>query len=374
MASGQGLTSFTDFVAATGPSVLTSAKDVVNEAVKKNYLLSKLLKGRELSEVVKGGSKIRDLIMFDDNGSFQHYKPNATFTPTNPSVLDTHEIDWRFASFHMAWTDHEVLLNGTPSSIYHQYKDIKRAKEQAAWTSGLNGIENSITSEAPSNSEMEQADGSKPHSLFSLITEDTTNYHPSGYTTVQGIDPANQSKWRNQVSTYDHTDIFDTTSGLFAAFDDMWEDVRFEAPEYKRQYFEVDRLNRMSILTSKQGVTLYKQALRASNDRLLGGVSAQDPDYNKPTYSGIPVSKVDNLTSAAVYTSAVEASGEPRYYWVNANYMKMIFHSKRYFEKTPPLRHPQQPYSWVCYFDVWYNLFLRSRQRQGIIAPTSPSN
>jgi hypothetical protein len=28
-----------------------------------------------------------------------------------------------------------------------------------------------------------------------------------------------------------------------------------------------------------------------------------------------------------------------------------------------------QPYTWVVYKDSWYNLFCRSRRRQGILVP-----
>jgi len=40
------LSTFADFVASTGPAYLTSAEDVVNEAVKNNYLLRRFLRGK----------------------------------------------------------------------------------------------------------------------------------------------------------------------------------------------------------------------------------------------------------------------------------------------------------------------------------------
>ncbi len=367
--AGTALEEFTDFVATTGPTYLKSAEDVVNEAVKNNYLLSACL-ANDAKESIQGGESIKDVILFEDNGSFSTYKPNATFSPGNPQVTDTISVPWRFAKFEYTYTDQEVMLNGGSSQLnrkakFQQYKKLKRIKEQAAWTSGLNGMEDLITA-APSTSEMETTSGSDPYSLFAFISEDTTNYHPSGWSTIQGVDPAAESRWRNQVSTYDHTSPLDNSDGIITSFDDMIEDVKFEPPQTRREYFENPTLNKCKILTSKQGVTLYKQALRANNDRLVGGTSPQDPDYTNPVYSGIPVKKVDNLSTAAVYTSAVEAAGEPRYYWVNFNYLKLILHADRHFVKKGPMVHPNQPFSYVCYFDVWFNLFCRSRQRHGV--------
>lgn len=372
------LNTYLDFVATTGPAYYTGPENVVNEDVKRSYLLGSCLKGRDMNDVLQGGEKIKDVILFEDAGEYENYLPNQVFSPTNPQVTSTIEANWRFSKFNYVVTDQELVLQMgeglTDKARFHKYKNLRRVKEQAAWTGGINGMEDNLTLDAPVTGDMEAAGGTKPYNLFAFITEDETNYHPSGWTNIMGINPATESRWRNQVSTYDHTTPFDTSNGVYAAFDDMIEDVRFEVPGTKGQYFEDDNLNKMKILTSKQGRTLYKQALRAANDRLLGGFGSQDPDYKDPAYSGIPVTKIDNLSTAAVYTSAAEASGEPRYYFVNCKYLRVFFHSKKYFQQVNPPRTTNQPFSVTIYFDCYWNLFCRSRQRQGIIAPSSPTN
>jgi hypothetical protein len=70
--------------------------------------------------------------------------------------------------------------------------------------------------------------------------------------------------------------------------------------------------------------------------------------------------------------AATETSADPdgyRYFWVNANYLKPVFHVSRYFYLKNPFFLEKQPFTWVRPCDCWWNLFCHSRQRQGIVAP-----
>ena len=52
---GTALSNFNDFMNLTGPRYLTSAEQVVNEAVENTYLLSRMLKGKGMDSVIQGG-------------------------------------------------------------------------------------------------------------------------------------------------------------------------------------------------------------------------------------------------------------------------------------------------------------------------------
>tara|TARA_R110000803_G_C11989495_1_gene321990 strand:- start:45207 stop:46340 length:1134 start_codon:yes stop_codon:yes gene_type:complete len=376
--AGTALAEFTDFVGITGQAIFSGPNDIINDSTEHNtYLLRKALKGKPLSAVVKGGRTIDDTIQFDNNGSFSNYQTNAVFSPSNPQLTTNISINWRFSKFEYVYTDQEIELNATDGMTegarFHQYKEIKMQKEMGAWSSGVDGIENQLLA-VPVTGDQEAAGGEDQYSIFSFISEDTTNFHPTGWTTIEGINPANEANWRNQVTTYDHTDPLNITTGVFAAFDEMKQDIYFEMPGTRDQYFENDTMNRCCIIASKQGMTLYQQALRASNDRLVGNGNSSDPSYADPAYAGIPVKRISGLDDAAVYTSAAEAAGEPRYYWLNFNYIKVVFHTNKYFQQSAPIRHPNQPFTHVVYFDTYWNMIMRSRRRQGIVAPTTPSN
>jgi hypothetical protein len=428
--AGTPIQTFNDFMNATGPTYLTSADAVINEAVKNTYALSRLLKDKTSEATIQGGNSIKDVIMFDDSSTYDHYLPNDTFNWRNAQVLDTITCNWRFSIDHMAWTDHEVELNAGEGAgrdyVKAQYKRLKRSKEQRMWTSLLNGFEDDLWRTTFGNSsEMESSGGKLPFSIPAFITEapDLSNPYglrggmPLGWSTVMGLanGSSGERRWTNQISYYDpgatdpnlalstKTGIESVTDGsttysaevggLITAFDDMFLKVQFTPPSTRQEYFEKPSLSRQMILCSRLGLNQYKQALRASNDTL---VSYQDAAYNAPAYSGIELMYCSNLDTAAIFprlgggavrtahdgsisaasttAGAVESSSNTidsgaRYFWVNGNYLTPIYHARRYFEKHEVMRHPNQPFTYVQVVDCWWNLFCNSRQRMGIVAP-----
>jgi hypothetical protein len=346
--AGTPIQTFNDFMNATGPTYLTSADAVINEAVKNTYAFSRLLKEKTSEATVQGGNEIRDVIMFDDASTYDHYLPNDTFNWQNAQTLDTIKCPWRFSIDHMAWTDHEVELNAGEGAsrdyVKAQYKRLKRSKEQRMWTSLLNGFENDLWRTPFGNSgEMEAASGKLPYSLPAFISEvpDFNNAlgvrggMPLGWSTVLGL--ANNStnsitsgedRWTNQISYYNSKSTAGANDpmvsysgiensrvngqsfaaeigGLISAFDDMFLKCDFQPPSTRQEYFEKPTLNRQMILCSRIGLNKYKQALRASNDTL---VSYQDAAYNAPAYSGIELMYCSNLDTAAIYPALSSGS------------------------------------------------------------------
>ena len=381
---GSALNTFNDFMDTTGPSFLSGADQIVNEAVKNNYLLRRFMRGKGPSETVQGGAKIKDTIMFDDASTFQFYQPNDTFSWQNPQVLTEWEIDWRFSVDHMSWTDQEIELNtgGQGRNSRHQtYKTLKRSKEQRLWTSLLNGCENALFT-APNSTTMEGAAGTVPYSLPCFINDSGTEMTGwSGH--VQNINSTTYPKWANKVGTMPGgTDNTTRYNAMFAAFDNMWQDVKFVPPPSHQEYFENPEMNAMFIACSKKGHSEYVKALRASQDTFVTA-SRQDPAFMKPQFAGIDLEYVSELNDIAVYDDGTKTEGGagqagsaptfigPRYYFINANYMKYVYHTSRYMHSHPTMRHPNQPFTTVKPVDSWYNFVCRSRQRQGILEPSS---
>jgi hypothetical protein len=415
------ITQFNDFMQSTGPAYLKSADAVINEAVKNNYVLSRLLKEKASETLVQGGTTVKDVIVFDDATTYQKYQPNDTFSWSNPQVTDTLSAPWRFSMDYMSWTDQEVELNDGDAKV--MYKRLKRIKEMRMWTSMLNGMENDLWQSPYSNSSnMEGSTGKEPYSLPAFITEhilSTTalgerGHRPTSWTTILGINPSDDQRWTNQVTFYNRnaTTVNDAPTlkaasdytghnansvsrlvySLFGAFDDMYLKVQFKAPLTQRQYFEETNFQRQMILCSKDGLNQYKRGLRYSNDML---VSAQDSAYNTPTFSGIPLEYCANLDTANIFPAAASAVSDTsvsdrngqtvtgggtetgsttvdkgaRYYFINGQYLTPIFHTTRYMKKHDVMRHPNQPFTWVQPVDCWWNLFCNSRQRHGIVAP-----
>jgi hypothetical protein len=318
-----------------------------SEAVKNTYAFSRLLKGKSKEQTIQGGTEIRDVIMFDDSRTYDHYQPNDTFVWRNPQVTDYVRAPWRFHIDHMSWTDTEVELNTgeTAASTKVAYKRLKRIKEQRMWTSMLNGFEEDLWA-APSVANMESDNGKLPYSLPYFLTEIASNFGgalghrgtapylnaSNASATVMRISPFTENRWTNIVELYNsqpsalnptqanwtatnttaltadtvynqaaagaNTTFTPAFSNLFNAFDLMFMRLKYEAPSTRQQYFENDTLNRQMILTSRLGVQNYRQALRLSNDTL---VSYQDASYSSPAYAGIDVTYCSDLDTASIY-------------------------------------------------------------------------
>ena len=428
MAAGSALSTFNDFVDVTGPSFITSARGIVNEAVKNTYLLGRFLKGRPDAQILSGGRVIRDTILFDEDSTAENYLPNQTFTWRNPQVLENWEIYWRFTTDHMSWTDQEIVLNisdGMSKNARHQaYKNLKWAKEQRMWTSSINFFEDRLTA-VPDTATMEAAAGEDQYSIFSFVNEyggtDGINFITSDdealfghaapdagaaaganltsitpWTTVEGITPstvAGRGKWANKRVPYNATGAATNVPSdpISRAFDTMFQDVKFVPPPTRQEYFENENMVSQFIVTSKLGMTTYQSELRNAQDMFVTP-GRQDPAYVNPTYAGIDILRISALDDAAIYPAgdndgdanpdiANALVGEntqgtdgtayvgPRYYWLNSRYLVPMFHTERYMTQHPTMRHPNQPYTTIKTCDTWWNLICRSRQRLGVVYP-----
>lgn len=364
------LVNFSDFVLATDEKIVTPSTEILNEAVKNTYLMKDMAKGQGSDRLFQGGSKLTDRIQLEDNGSFTFFEPGEEANPTVTDQLVKVQVNWRFARCNYGWSDAAIVLNEGDAET--QYKKLKKDYEQAAHTSMWNGMEDALFA-FPSASAMESDTGKVAYSLAAFIDEIGTDHHWPGFTTIMGVDPATEERWRNKISRYNPADPFNETDGIIAGMDDLHLQTKFESPETASDYFENDDMRKMKILTNRDGATTYKQALRRANDRL---VSPQDPAYNSPVYSGIPVKYIATLDTAlldqttASTTPSAWAAGNPRYYFLNCKFIWPAYHSQRYMWSTGPIRGGiRQPDSWAVYKFVYYNLFMRSRQRQGILTP-----
>lgn len=355
---------FNDWLISTNELILTGPEDIIAEVVNQTYLFGDLMKGKGVAQVVKGGNSITDRIQLRDTTQFSFYQPNANFTPAIEDTLDRIVAPWRFAHNMWAYTDQEIELNagGDGASQKIQFKDIRTSKQQATKVNTLTNLETALWA-THSDATMEQAGGTDPYSIRSFITED--GLAGSGSTLTMGVSPSTRSRWRNQVSNYAAATI---STSLQGGFDDMWRKVDFQSPGamYKGEIRQTN-YDKFRILTNLDGIKNYVAITRDANDRLQ--VQNDIGTYNGRgntggvTFNGLGVDYIKQMDSIGYST------GQPRYFWINTDYMFPVFHTSRYFSELEPMRSPNQPYTWVVHTDVWYNLIIRSRQRHGILVP-----
>jgi hypothetical protein len=369
------ISQFNDFMAATGPAVFSGPEKMINEALERTYLMAYLLKGKPMSMVLQGGSKIFDEAFFDEKSTARNYHPNETFSWSMPQVLDEWEAPWRFTVDHMAWTIHERLLQGTKNmtkGAKHQvYKKLKKICEMRMWTSKLNFMESQLTA-IPSTADMESATGKDPYSMLCFINENT-NGIPLGFSTLMGIDQSTKAEWRCQKETYADDTSYSASSFLFAAFDRMYRKLKWQSLPGKAE-FGAGTSGKGIIPCSLNGITHYSAMLRASNDNL---VSAQDPSYTEPKFAGKPLVYIASLDGAkfndggTYKTEVAHTLQGGRYHFLATDHMHSIFHEDRYMVLEDPMRAVNQPFTWVQPCDTWWNLIADSVQRHGIVAPSA---
>ncbi len=356
--AGKALATFQDWVKATNERVLTPPKDIISDAVNRTYALADALRGRGEDEVVQSGASITDRLQLVSGSQFSFYDPNEQFTPVIEDTLTKIQCPWRFAKDLWAWTDHEIKLNGGDRLI--QWKNLRDSKRQASHVSLYNGVEAAIWATANQNTmESLTATGGRPYSILAFIAEN--GIQPSGWTTtIQQVDPTANPRWQNQVSNYAAAQV-DTT--LVSGMENLWRLVKFESPETKEDYFRETKFRKMKVYTNLDGWRMAVRLLRQSNDRNYPtndlGYATEDPVFGR-----IPIKWVEALEAQSY------ASGQPRFFFVNYEYLFPVYHAERYMYETDPINGGHmQPYSWVVYKDVWYNWFCRSRWRQGILVP-----
>lgn len=356
------ISAFNNFVKSTGEKLKTSPDQILNDATKNTYIIQRMLKGMGASDVVQSGTKITDRVMLSDAGTALFYNPNDDLQILNVDTLRTIEVNWRFHANHFSYTEQEINLNSGDAQTY--YKNLLKVKRQQTVTDTFNHMEESLWT-TPNNADMEGNASAtpKPYSIPTYVTFDGNA--PSGFTTVQTLNPTNEAQWRNKFRTYDSSDMTNPETGLVQAFDRLFLDVRFKSPR-PGEYFENDTFQQQMIATSQEGKITYLRLTRDANDRLVGDdLGSQQADLK---YAGIPVEYVAELDNAGW------ATGQPRYYLLNLKYMHPVWHSTEYMKEKEPINHPRQPFSYVVWTSTYYNLFCMSRRRQGIVRPVGVSS
>lgn len=400
------------FMESQGPAWASSADKLVNEAAKRVYTLTRITAHKSIYEYVQGGDSIKDRIFLDVKSTWQRYNPNVKIDYQMLQTGQEWTVPWAFGTAHVSWTKHEVGLNKdtmTAKFRAQRYKAVMHQKYQNLYTDICNNIEEEMWA-VPSSTLMEAttlpAGGvRRPASIPMIVNEFASSLHSGdgtgAFTTVQQINPttAGNEKWVPQGETYGAS--FDTAANaakIFAPMSKLARKMRFDKLPKGPQYS--DPTSRPHVwMCSSQGLANYEFALQSNQDQFrgIGKMSGQDPDYNAPTFRGIPFEYIESLDTAAIYpTGASNALSTeldtsntpgtagldgntigfagPRYYLMNFEYWNYVVHSEYYMDMGTPFKLEQagQPFSYAQVVDCWNNLLVRSRRRgAGLLFPSA---
>lgn len=403
MPGGISLAAFLDWQQNTGPIFLSGPNDIINNVSARSYVLGNFLRGKPYSEVLQGGNKIRETLFLKPSDTFEFFQRNQDVSFQNPQKDVGIELDWRFAWDHMAWDEAEYLLQTQglgEGALKTKYKDMAKSKQQRCWQSSVSGLEAAIwyppastTTETDTYQSMEGRTGTaiRPYSIPVFVNEEQggSGRFTSIWTTIENVNPTSYldpvtgaELWDNQRVQYAASDPGDASGngdGLFNALDEMSLKVAYKRPGIAPEHFEKeDRPNDSGhmICTSINGSKMIRRINRESNQSLI---QPEDAAYPYPRFFGVPFVDVAALDTAALYhngttgfvseTAASVAHSGPRFYWLNGDYMKMIWHTGKYFfmHKARELQNKIGVFAMPV--EMWCNLTCTSRRHQGIIYP-----
>jgi len=385
--AGSPMSAFTRFQDITGPTYLTSREAVINDAQKRNYRTAGyLLRGQQMSDVLQGGSKIRDNILLSVDRVTHSYHPGDNETIPMPQTGVTWTVEWRFWITPLGWTDQQIELNDATGDLVHIFKSEWFRMQQDAVTDQFNYLED-VWWAVPDKTKMEAVDGKEQFSIPVFINEFPnglpSSAHPGGaWTTVMGIDPtaAGKTNWAPTQQTYNQLLPSGTplTGGLVSAFDKAYDRVDFAAPPMKAEYFESNMAQPQGFIAcSLQGKANARFAYRQENDRWQ---DQWDP-FGQPAYGGRPFVYIAQLDTAAIYPTGTAAAlsteldtdgtlnAGPRYFGIQPKYLRCVYKSNRFMKDLGVFTDKGTPTSHARFWDNWGNLVCRSRQRHFSIAP-----
>jgi hypothetical protein len=368
---GTSLPEFADFVLATKAHKITPTTEILNECAKRSYFLALMLKGRGEDEVVQSGSKIIDQIQLKKMANAGFYRPNQNLNPRGVDTLTQVEAPWRFHQGNYGWTNEQVRLQlaagGNPVDVYTR---LKSAWEQACQLDIWDSMESALWA-TPDTNEMEASGGLNPYSIPTFLTSD--GLAPAGFTTVSQINPTTETRWRNQTGTFSWAGRATERRALHD-FDAMWRKLRWKRISgfNSKVGSPGTDFDRVKIVTNQEGVNGYLALNRSANDRLRApsrGRTDAGWGTDDASFNNIEIIDVEELDSG---NSATVTAGQPPFYWLHLDYLFPVYHATTFMEEVGPLRgSTNQPFSWAVYKNTYYNLFCRSRRRQGMVAPTA---
>lgn len=401
LGTGVPMNAFSEWVAVTGPAYLRGPRDIVNDAQKFNYkTLGYMLRGKQMSEVLQAGQNINDRILLETVRVSHTYQPLEEQTYRIIPTGRTWTIPWRFFLTNVAWTDEEIELQGggelSRTARAHIYKSLWFSKLQQMYSDNADHWEEVLWA-VPDRTKMEDPSGKEIYSIPVFINEFPNGLpaaadQPGGtWTTIQQIDPtaSGSTNWVPQRFLYGAGGRGFTPqddANILTSMDLAFQFLDFQPPPVNKEYFEAAYSRPVGwIAASFVGKQRLMGLYRNSQDRW---VDMKDP-YNNPTYLNAPIVGVAQLNDAALYPTSVSEGlstedddsnvtntggigfAGPRYYLIQPEYMRTVFHARRYFKNLGVMTDVAQPTTHVMNINTYGNLVRRSARRHGILAPAA---
>jgi len=360
----------------TGPKMMTFVSDYSNYAS-----LYYLMRGRKMSDTLRGGQNIRFSVKFKASSKAGFYDPAVEeHAPQDSQDSVVGRSYWHAHMAHETWKEESLLINqggiGDGALIEQTYLQEIHNKIQSLKAALVDSLTVAFW-QRPDTTIMGTLDSKQPNSIPVYLNEFTYglfgritaagSYIDSntGYTAIHGFTPADTAyaKYRPLQKTYGAgTTGFTANSAdnLIYNLSYCMRKTDFVPPPFYTEAYDpegetaVDRSGGV-IFASAIGVARAEHLYRSSQNRWD---DFMDPSGN-PRFKTVQIVHEAQLDTAALYpnhTTLASATGfvdentlsggsavtnatlGPRYYGANAKHLKVCWHQERYLKWLDPFR------------------------------------
>lgn len=385
MANFQG---FGAAMAETASHVATPPKFIYNIAARNNYAsLWYLLNGRKMSDMLKAGSDVRARVKFTASSKAGWY--NVTTDDHSPQI--SQDGTWAIAYWcaHMAqesWKEEELLVNSggtTEGSIAEETWTQELWNKFQSLMTQFHASMSDATWALPSIADMDGNDPIRPYSIPTYVNEYTNglfkNSAGTSFTNIHTLLPGStHPAYKPYQKTYANFTTGDAASFIYAMSLAMRK-TQLIPPPMSKEYFDPESDTDVEksggvIFCSSSGVSKAENMYRASQDRWMDWMDpAGNPRFKNvqlvydaalDSYAGYP----DGSGNGIATETTANVTG-PRFYGINAKYMKMYFHKNRFMKFLDPFR--ENLTTWTQGVNTLGTMLCPDRSKHFILYPSS---
>jgi hypothetical protein len=328
-----------DLVAGTmynlGPPTFTQ----IAQELPEYEVMDKWLRGDKV--VVDSGIGIQRALMTKLAGAARHVGLAETDNPDIADLMDQINIPWRHADTHWAWERRELLMNKGKAVIFKVVEprragamiDLAEELEEKAWS-------------APA-----AADKKLPYGLpYWVVMNASAGFNgglPSDHTTVGGIDPTTEERWRNYTGTYGAV----TKADLIKKLRKAHRNCKWKSPVGVKDFNSKIGM-KYRLYTDEETVSDIEDVGESQNENLGRDVASMDGEIVFKKHPIVWVPQLDVAPPAA----------NPIYMINHSTFYPVVLEGDNLRESTPE-KSPTQHNVFVVYVDLSYNFVCVDRRR-----------
>jgi hypothetical protein len=308
-------------------------------------VMSKWLKKDKVTE--DHGIGIQRALMTKLAGAARHIGLAEVDNVDVADLMDNVQIPWRHAETHWAFERREALMNRGKALIFKIIKprrcgamiDLAAELEEKAWASP--GASNTTD----------------PYGIpYWVVSNSSTGFNggaPSGHTTVGGINPTTETKWKNYTGTFAAV----TKTDLVAKLRTAHRKIRWRSPVNIQEFRSGRSGGRLRLYTDEANIQDFEDIGEAQNENLGRDIASMDETI---TFRKHPIIWVPYLDDNS------PVSSNPVYMIDHAVFFPVVLAGDFLRESKPAIKADQHNV-FVVFVDLSYNFLCIDRRRNAVL-------